>query len=237
MLGTYRRSSADSLRFFLATHGVSLARSLAVQVYASTEGYVQRLARYLGSEVEARDVARWAMGWAGDREVLIDHSRLREPFRQYQTLAHELTHQLQIELAGFDQQYSDRAWKSCWMAEGHAEFVSWKVGDRTVTSYDRARISSLDAIRGAPRFSLKQAAGACGTFRPLQNQVGGEAAYGMSMLAVETLVEQHGSPAIAAYFRNLASQSAGAAFQTAFRVSMSDFLTEFEARLARELGR
>lgn len=231
-LAGYRQAVADTLQYFTDTHGVSLTQPAVVRVYGTTEQYAQGLLKYFPGQAEAQRSAQQGSSYTADkdREILIDHSRNAQAFQHYPAVARSVTNLLQAELAG-----DGNKWKSCWLTGGHAGLVSWRVGDGGPTSYARSRVSALWNVRRAPSFSLIEAPYTCGSMNALRDRVGAPAMFGMNALAADSLAARQGFPAIVAYFRSLATLPAQDAFQSAFGLSMTDFVLDFDARLSEEI--
>jgi hypothetical protein len=187
----------------------------------------------------AREVSREMTAIGGHRVVLINQARLEGqgwPGR-VSTLAHELGHVLEYELAG-----GPRGTSAQWVREGFSEWVEARVletlgGEEEGTAWSQAlaRVRSPDRVLtlGRPGWAERvpparpPALGALGSFpewvRHLRGVSGG-ALYDYAFLAVASLVETHGVPAVLRYFElSATAEDPAANFLEAFGESEAQF--------------
>jgi len=198
----------------------------------------------------ARDTSRQMVAIGGHRIVLINQARfeLRGWSWRLSTLAHELAHVLQYELGG-----GTRGTSAQWLSEGFAEWLGMRVLEALgQTNGAKARQRAIVCLRNHARrrfplvgptnpyrVSLDQAQprmwvpalSDLGSFPDWVEQSRGEAGpvlYDYAFIAVTSLLEQHGVPAVIRYFELFASrQDHEANFLEAF----GEPVEEFEERL------
>jgi len=204
----------------------------------------------------ARDTARQMVAIGGHRIVLINQAKLERrgwPWR-VSILAHELGHVLQYELGG-----GKRGTSAQWLREGFAVWLEKRVME-TLGRDDgeKARSRAMMRMRTHARmqFPLTGATSsfpdwvdpshgriqvpplaALGSFPDWVEQARGDAGailYDFAFIAVSSLLEEHGVPAVMRYFELFAvRQDPVANFLEAFGESEK----EFDERVRRIVGR
>jgi len=195
----------------------------------------------------ARDSARQLEAIGGHRTVLINQARLESrgwPGR-VSMLAHELAHVLQYELGG-----GIRGSSAQWLREGLARWLETRVLEALEGAEEGKALSRALASVRAPRAPIMTLGGArpapgWGAWSPVRLPAlrtlvsfpewveqlrgpAGEILYDYAFVAVATLVEHHGLPAVLRYFELFAErQDPAANFLEAFGESEQTF----EARL------
>jgi hypothetical protein len=200
----------------------------------------------------ARESARQLTAIGGHRTVLINQARLERqgwPWR-VSILAHELGHVLQYELGG-----GKRGTSAQWLREGFSEWLELRVME-TLDHADGAKAwrQAIVNVRNPARTQVMTLGGpdsfpdwveridgrtrvpplsALGSWPDWLAQLGGAAGgslYDYAFIAVTTLLEEHGVPAVLRYFELFAErQDPAANFLEAFGESEE----EFEERLRR----
>lgn len=164
------------------------------------------------------------------RRVIVNRSALSaEWVGRIGTLAHELIHVLQYELAGGRRGTSEQ-----WLREGLAEWLSLQLLAR-LRAFDAATakrwlVAELNASdrSAAPRFEEMM------TFRQWVDLAGRRnvAPHAQSVLAVDVLIERHGLPAVIDYFRLFAlREDPPRNFRQAFGQARDEFEREVDTRL------
>lgn len=148
-----------------------------------------------------------------------DGWRRAAPFDRVHVVVHEYMHVVQQELAG------DRGGAPLWIDEGSAEYVGYQavidaglVSAADVESYNAANV--VDGPRLPPLTAVERAA----DFQSQPSNV-----YGLAYLAVKRLVADRPSSLRRYYQRLGQGDDWQTAFQSAFRVTPSDFYDAFEA--------
>lgn len=179
----------------------------------------------------ARDAAARMRAIALHRRVLVNEAELSAsswPAR-IGTLAHELVHCLQYELAGGRRGTSDQ-----WLREGFAEWVSLDVLQRLGAFSTAASRRYLRDELAASRRSQAPRLEDMLTFRQWVDLAGRRdiAPHVQAVLAVDLLIERHGVPAILGYFERFAAREdpEGHFFAT-FGQSRDDFERDVDVRL------
>jgi hypothetical protein len=203
----------------------------------------------------ARSAARQLVAIGGYRTVLVNQARLESQGWRWRLfiLAHELAHVLQYELGG-----GTRGASAQWLREGFAEWVATRVtaGPEQVED-QKARQQAIIRMRtyAQSRFPVTLAPGGFARGEPFPARVvvpplselrsfpqwleqsrgdAGPVLPDYAFLAVDTLLEQHGRPAILRYFELFAvRQDAAANFLEVFGESEE----QFEGRLPGILWR
>jgi hypothetical protein len=203
----------------------------------------------------ARDAARQMVAIGGHRVVLINQAKLERrdwPWR-VSILAHELGHVLQYELGG-----GKRGTSAQWLREGFAEWLKTSVMEKLgredgararsqammrMRTHARMRFPLIGATSSLPdwadpshgRIQFPPLAG-LSSFPDWVEQSRGEVGpilYDLAFIAVTTLLEEHGVPAVMRYFELFAArQDPAASFLEAFGESEE----QFDERLRQIVG-
>jgi hypothetical protein len=192
------------------------------------------------------ELAREAAAIGGHRIVLINQARLESqgwPAR-LALLAHELGHVLQYELAG-----GKRGTSAQWVREGLSDWLglrvmetldqaergkAWSQALSRVRGLGRAQVVTLGGPGSPPEWVERvpsrvrlPSLGALGSFPDWIQQLRGEAGgalYEYAFVAVSTLVEERGLPAVLRYFTLFAErEDPGANFLEAFGQTEAQF--------------
>jgi hypothetical protein len=181
------------------------------------------IARYGVSQQTADRVWASATAVGGDGVVLVntgtaDWQAVASAERE-KIVAHELFH---IEQSALDATWDSGSRGPVWLLEGSAEYMGWSA----VVS---AGAISQDAVQAEVS---AEAGGVSGSLADYEGQSAYTAGglYPLGYLAVQQLVRGHGMAALAAYWRDLGSQSWQDAFSRAFGIAPAAFYASFSAR-------
>jgi hypothetical protein len=202
---------------------------ITLRLYASPRDLERGLVEDAGvAPGLATELGSFAAGVSFAHELLLLEPESRRGARAWLRLvAHELAHVSQIELARGEGRASQ------WMAEGMAEWVAGSVLDRMGLAMEassesalvdavRAHLRGLDAPLDLGRLDEPAA------FYQYGRREGIAAAYQLSQVLVDRLVERHGLPRVLAYFRAFARDpDREANFRHAFGVGRGQFAREF----------
>jgi len=214
--------------------GLPLPDTVMVYVYSSREVFEQGLvADGQVSRVRAAELSDFAIGVGKRRQLLLHHERNVASTEWVRLVAHELAHVSQIELA----EGEGRAEQ--WLAEGMAEWVSFRVLERLgVDTVARRRCLAIATIRDhAPILARRLDLETLGTsrgFTARHLREGSQATYQMSYLLADYLIAREGFGSLVEYFRSFARRADRRAnFQTAFGQPLREFEQEAVVHLAK----
>ncbi len=179
----------------------------------------------------ARDAADRMRAVALHRRVLINSRALSSSTwaARIGTMAHELVHCLQYELAGGRRGTSEQ-----WLREGFAEWIALDLLQRIGAVAPGAARRYLHDEWTASRRDLAPRFDDMMTFRQWVDLAArpGIVAHVQAVLVVDLLVERHGVPAILDYFRRFAGrEDPPGNFAAAFGQSRAEFERDADARL------
>lgn len=181
----------------------------------------------------ARSTAKTMTAVGGHRRVLLNEATLgsRPWADRLALLAHEFGHSLQYELGGGRRGTSDQ-----WLREGFAEWLSVRVLERldvvTMASVRRERQRQLQSAGRSKTPSLSELVTFPQWVRAGERQ--GVQMYALAFLAVDQLLERHGTAAVAGYFTRFArSRDRVANFREAFGEDVETFEASLNATLWR----
>jgi hypothetical protein len=190
----------------------------------------------------AREAAREMVAIGGHRIVLINQARLKSQGwpERLTLLAHELGHVLQYELGG-----GRRGTSAQWLREGLSDWLGLRVMETLhhaarVRSPGRTQVMTLGGpgsppqwVEGVASWVRLPSLSALGSFPEWVQQLRGEAGgalYQYAFVAVSTLIEEHGLPAVLHYFTLFAEREDPAAN---FLEAFGETEAQFEERLQR----
>lgn len=206
-----------------------------MEVHSEPAEFEQALVRHLGVSAEtARQAGGFAKAAVGNRRILVNDtlmSRLPWPERLL-TLAHEMAHASQLELARHRSLVRNQ-----WLVEGFAEWVAFRVVQELGThSLADERASMLRRVRGArdgPGLAPLADLDTLAQWVREREKRGFDAAYPYAYLVTDVLIERHGYERVLDYFRrHRAGGESAVHFQSAFGESMAQFQQALDARLA-----
>jgi hypothetical protein len=213
--------------------GLSVPDRLTVYVYTGRRAFEQGLIQDgRVSPVLAATLSDFAVGVGARGQVLLNEdSRDRTSRERLRLIAHELTHVSQIELAGGEGRGEQ------WLAEGMAEWVAFSVLEYlrldTVARRRQLALAGLRTHAGVLQTGLDlEMRGTPRGFTAWHLRDGTQAAYQLSFLMADYLIELRGFDRMKAYFVSFKnSGDRRANFQNAFRQSIVGFETDVLAHL------
>lgn len=209
--------------FFQRTYGIGLQRDLRIKFSCDKLNYKRAIQDWYGaSESQAHLTASASLGLQRRGDLIVNLGDINSDYIQLFVLCHELVHFYQA------QESQDKHGALGWMLEGTADALAAHiletVGVKGARGYKSRWIENLQKVRGIPSLeSLHTRQGlmsACHTY-------GGRVTYTTSALAVMTLVEWRGYPALFTYFRALKNTNPEEAFYQAFGARAGDFEKQF----------
>jgi|GEM_PF-6972637 hypothetical protein len=209
--------------FFQRIYGIGLQRDLRIKFSCDKLNYKKAIQDWYGaSESQAHLTASSSLGVQRQGDLIVNLGDINGDYQQLFVLCHELVHFYQA------QESLDKHGALGWMLEGTADALAAHiletVGVKNARGYKSCWIENLKKVRGVPSLeSLHTRQGlmsACYTY-------GGRVTYATSALAVITLVEWRGYPALFTYFRALKNCSPEDAFYQAFGTRAGDFEKQF----------
>ncbi|HYF16251.1 MAG TPA: hypothetical protein VEA40_00180 [Ramlibacter sp.] len=209
-----------------------------MEVHSQPASFQQALMRHLRLQPETAATAmRFAKAAVGNRRVLVnDALMLRDDWHaRLLTLAHEMTHTSQLELAGHRSLVRNQ-----WLVEGFAEWVAYRVAEELGArpmAVERADVlKRLRVVRDAGRLAPLEQLDTLGQWVQARQQRGFDALYPYAYLAVDLLVERHSFDALLDYFRrHRDSADAPAHFEAAFGRPLAQFQQELDQHLEQLL--
>lgn len=214
---------------------LDVVRTIDVTLYQSTPSYQRGLVTELGwRPADAPEMARLTMATASRTKILVNQARHRcVPWQgRVKHLAHEVGHLIHDALGAY------RA--DGWFREGFAEWVGYRVlerlgGDPFEQSLNQKRHRLPYFKKPLPRLS-----DLTGDSAAMARHGGLEAAYTVSFLAVNHLLEQAGVESVVGYFRGLGALGGSSeTFRGAFGRESGQFELEFATyldKLSKELA-
>ncbi|MBI4795562.1 MAG: hypothetical protein HY790_06945 [Deltaproteobacteria bacterium] len=209
--------------FFQKTYGIGLQRDIRIKLSCDKLNYKKAFMNEYGvSEARAASEAKGSLGVQRGGTLLVDLGDIRDNYYQLFVLCHEMVHFYQ------GQESQDKHGAIGWMLEGSAEALAAHiletVGVKGAKGYKNRSLEMLKKARSIPSLEILHTQpglmAACGTY-------GGRVTYTTAAMAVLTLVEWRGYPALFTYFRALKSSRPDDAFYQAFGTKVSDFEKSF----------
>ena len=202
----------------------------SLRFYSSREGLAEVLVASGYDATAAAEITASIGALAADGNIILNESALiDQPWSQrIAVLAHELTHAVQYQLAGGRRGTSDQ-----WLREGFSEYVSVRVLERLeVTTLTRARFGRMRHIRKAAPLPALSALASSDQWLAVGAHGDSAAMYPYAFVAVDLLVQQHGTAKVLNYFRLFAfTDDRDWAFRTAFGQDIASFERTLRARL------
>jgi hypothetical protein len=209
-----------------------------MEVHAQPAQFEAALVQHLKLKPElARSTASFAKAAVGNRRILVNQSAMETlgGKERIVTLAHEMAHASQLELAGHHSLIHHQ-----WLVEGFAEWVALRAVDAlAVAPWEAERASAVERVAAARRDKGLAALADCDTFEQwvrMRQRLGFDAAYPYMLLVTEFIIERHGYQRTLDYFRayRTGSDSAGN-FRLAFGEDVPDFQRAVDQRMAQLL--
>lgn len=209
--------------FFQKTYGIGLQRDIRIKFSCDKLNYKKAIQDWYGaSEGQAALVAHTTAGLQRRGDLIVDLGDINCDYKQLFVLCHEMVHFYQ------GQESQDKHGAIGWMLEGSADALAAHiletVGVKGASGYKNWCLDNLKKARGLP--SLESLHTHQGLMSACYNY-GGPVTYTTSALAVMTLVEWRGYPALFTYFRALKNASPEDAFYQAFGARIGDFEKQF----------
>jgi len=211
------RATVDGVfDFFQRTYGIGLHKDIRIKLSCDKINYKNAImTEYGSSEARAAFQANHSVGLQSGGILIVDLGDRSSRHGKLFTLCHEIVHFYQSQESG-DKNYDVR-----WITEGAADAVASHImetiGGQSAGSYKKQWIENLKRAQNLPRLEYLHS----------PNQMRSYGAYNNGALAVLTLVEWRGYPALFTYFRALRNASPEDAFYQAFGARLSDFEKSF----------
>jgi hypothetical protein len=211
------------LDFFQGTYGIGLQRDIRIKFSCDKLNYKKAImSEYGANEALAAQRANSSWGLQKKGTLLVDLGDINSNYLQLFVLCHEMVHFYQA------QESQDKHHKIGWMLEGSADALAAHilatVGVKGASSYKSRSLEMLKQARRIPSLEVlhtqRGLMAACGTY-------GSRVTYTTSAMAVLTLVEWRGYPALFAYFQALKQAKPEDAFYQAFGTKLTDFEKQF----------
>jgi hypothetical protein len=211
--------------FFQKTYGIGLQRDIRIKFSCDKLNYKRAIKEWYGaSESQASLSAYATSGLQRNGDLIVDIGDINSDYAQLYVLCHELVHFYQ------GQESQDKHGAIGWMCEGAADALAGHiletVGVKGAKGFKNWWTKHLKTVRELPSLeSLHTRQGlmsACVAY-------GSRVTYSTAALAVMTLVEWRGYPALFTYFRALRNARPEDAFYQAFGAKVTDFEKQFRA--------
>jgi hypothetical protein len=205
--------------------GLPLPETVTVYVYSSRQVFEQGLiADGQVSRVRAAELSDFAVGVGKRRQLLLHHETNVGRGEWVRLVAHELSHVAQIELA----EGEGRAEQ--WLAEGMAEWVSFRVLERLrLDTVMRRRLVAIETVRDHPAVVKRRL-----DLETLGTPRGLHPTYQLAYLLVDYLIERDGFDSVVGYFESFAKRvDRRRNFAAAFGQSLDEFEQEALAHLSK----
>lgn len=201
--------------FFQKTYGITMQRDFRVKFSCDKLNYKKAIKDWYGANEAQASYLAHSSGLAKGGTLIVDLGDIKDNYLQLFILCHEIVHFYQ------GQESNDKHGSIRWMSEGVANAIAAHimetVGGQTPGLWKKLWIERLKSASNWPKLENLYS----------YNQMRGSLAYDTASLAVLTLVQWRGYPALFAYFRNLKNASPEDAFYQAFGVKVSDFEKSF----------
>ena len=223
------------LRVLLEQHSLPAPSNHTLEIHASREDFALALIDDFGMRPSlARNTASFAKAAVGARKVLVNDAEMAalDWPQRILTLAHELVHAIQQDLAGHQPVVSFQ-----WLMEGHAEWVAVRVMHALgFEDFARARARMTAEVREVRRAGPLPALHELDTLEQwvrVRRERGFNATYPLSFLVADFLLGRHSAAAAVDYFRRFrASEDAAENFRAAFGETPAGFQRALQRHLA-----
>lgn len=224
-LRPYKHGIKNSLEYF-ANLGQTVTREIRVTVVGSHQEFLDELAknnvRFGGPE---------GNGITFGNQIILNNAagiELTGPIANHYRIAHELTHQWQMQLSQGGQGTSLYERAGCWLTEGHAVYTGYGVTAGQIPGYyERMYASGVEKVKAAngslPSLSDLNT--------PCSQDMQPQGPYQKGFLAIDALTRRYGDETVAQFWQNLSTAPKEVAFQNTFGMSMTDFEQQFEEQL------
>ncbi|TWO72395.1 hypothetical protein FN976_06750 [Caenimonas sedimenti] len=233
------RSAAQAIAGVLGNELRLPVPAYTMEVHATRAGFEAGLVQHLKLTPEsARSTAAFAKAAVGGRRVLVNDPLLSaDPWpERLVTIAHEVVHASQLELAG-----NRSLVRNQWLVEGFAEWVAFRiVHELGVRRLPEEKAKMLSQVRGAQaKVGLAPLADmdTLAQWLLVRQARGFDATYPYAFLATDFLIERHSYDKVLAYFRrHRNSADSQANFVAVFGETLPAFQLALDAHLARTLN-
>jgi len=202
--------------FFQKTYGIGLQDDIRIKFSCDKLNYKKAIKDWHGiSEAQANYRAQNSAGIALKGDLIVDLGDIKGNNWQLFVLCHEMVHFYE------NQESQGKHGSIRWMSEGVANAIAAHimetVGGQSQDTWKNYWIENLKKAQNYPSLEYLRS----------PNQMRSQLAYNTASLAVLTLVEWRGYPALFTYFRNLQNDRPDEAFYQAFGTRLSDFEKSF----------
>jgi hypothetical protein len=203
--------------FFQRTYGIGLQEDIRIKLSCDKLNYKKAIKDWHGvSESQASYEASSTAGLARKGDLIIDLGDIRDTKWQLFVVCHEIVHFYQNQEGG--KKHGQLRWMSEGVANVIAAHIMETVSGQTAGTFKKYWLEKIKRAGNYPRLEYLHS----------PNQISVYLGYDTASLAVLTLVEWRGYPALFAYFRNLKDTSPEDAFYRAFGTRLSDFEKGFK---------
>ena len=216
---------------YILEHDLRLPQvEASLRFYGSREALTDALIESGYDPGTAVELTGSAGALAADGNIILNEKALlgRTWTQRIAVLAHELTHSVQYQLADGRRGASEQ-----WLREGFSEWVAVRVLERLdVTTLPRIRHLRLRHVRDEPALpSLSSLARSEQWLAPVRQRADA-AMYPYAFLAVDFLVQLHGTEKVVEYFRLFAfTDDRDWAFRTTFGQDVGSFERRLRTRI------
>lgn len=209
-----------------------------MEIYPTREEFEGALINELKFKPEiARTTSEFAKAAVGNSKVLVNEAVMAKSEwpERILTLAHELVHTMQADLADFHSLVRNQ-----WLVEGFAEWVAFQVtGTLGLEDVAKARARMIGDVREVRRSGPLPALRQMDSLEQwilTRNERGFNATYPYVFLITDYLVERHSYPKAVDYFRRFgASEDHVANFKAAFGEDLDNFQAVLDRHFAKLL--
>jgi len=197
-----------------------------VEVHVTRESFEQGLVKHLKiAPALARSIAEFGKAAVGDYTLLINAPAMADLTwpQRIETLAHELTHNVQLTLAN-----RPGLARPQWLIEGFAEWLAFNITDALgLDDLSNARVRLTDKVREVRQKQDLPRLLDVVTFADwasTRKRYGFDATYSLSFLITDFLIKRHSLSAVTTYFQQFQhSQNHTANFRAAFGEDVDTF--------------
>ena len=232
------RSAAQAIAGVLGNVLQLPVPAYTMEVHATRAGFEAALVQHLKLTPEAaHGAADFAKAAVGGRRVVVNDPLLSaDPWpERLVTLAHEVVHASQLELAG-----NRSLVRNQWLVEGFAEWVAFQVvHELGVRQLPEEKLKMIAQARGAhSKVGLAPLADmdTLAQWLAVRKARGFDATYPYAFLATDFLIQRHSYDKVLAYFRrHRESPDSRANFEAVFGEALPAFQQALDAHLAQLL--
>jgi len=225
-----QQAAAAAERFFRDQVGVRLASPVHIVLTPNRKTYVKEvMQRFAVSELEAERITKGTNALSGNKLIVADISGISTIRQKTYLMTHELTHEVQRQIAGSE------ASSVMWMLEGLADTTGAQVvaqqGYLRIDQYRDNWQGGLRSMADKPRLGELTSSR---DWSAAMARYGASATYKTAGLAVLTLVERYGQQKVWDYFAEVGrGQAPETAFQRIFGLSMAAFSADFDRSIRK----